>query len=77
MRSQKTLKVEKIGQKTQISNITAKERDYNPWDSGPTPVARGGCSAEAPPLAARTKNALKQPLTFVRRAWLGVDAMET
>ena len=36
-----------------MSNITAKKRGKNPWDGGPTPVARGGCVAKAPPLAAR------------------------
>ena len=46
-------KSEKIGGKTPTSNINAQERGKNPWDSGPTPVARGGSGAKAPPLAAR------------------------
>jgi len=31
------------------------ERGKSPWDSGPTPVVRGGSGAKAPPLAARPK----------------------
>jgi len=45
--------VKKMGDKTPTSKINAQKRGKNPWDGGPTPVARGGCGAKAPPLAAR------------------------
>ena len=37
------------------AQIPPTRRGQNPWDSGPTPVARGGSGAKAPPLAAHPK----------------------
>jgi len=45
---------EKLGGKTFNSKINAQKRQ-NLRTSGPTPVARGGSGAKAPPLAARPK----------------------
>ena len=33
------------------AQISSTEKGQNPWNSGPTPVARGGSEAKAPPLA--------------------------
>jgi len=52
VRSQKNVK--KIGGKTSNSKINA-QKSQNLRTSGPTPVARGGSGAKAPPLAARPK----------------------
>jgi len=35
------------------AQIPPTRKGKNPWDSGPTPVARGGSGAGAPALAAR------------------------
>ena len=45
--------VKKIGGKDVDQEINTPEREKNPRNSGPTPVARGGSGAKAPPLAAR------------------------
>jgi len=41
--------------------MMGKNRVYNLWDGGPTPVARGGSGAETPPLVARQKRGLQLP----------------
>jgi len=47
-------KAKKIGGKTLDSKANAQE-SQNLRNSGPTPVARGGSGAKAPPLAARPR----------------------
>jgi len=50
VRSQKRKK--KKGKKRQ-TQVKETGKGQNPRNSGPTPVARGGSGAKAPPLAAR------------------------
>ena len=43
-------------------------KGQNPRDSGPTPVARGGSGAKAPPLATRPKRGLQLPWDLLKNS---------
>jgi len=50
--------------------MRGKNRVYNLWDGGQTPVARGGSGAKAPPLAARQKRGLQLPWDLLQTVTL-------
>jgi len=66
--------VENIGEKDLDQETNTPEREKKPRNSAPTPVARGGSGAEAPPLAARPNGSPRSSeKCFPRRNWKPKD----